>query len=246
MKRLLVSMTSLILAFTLISAVMTESTSTTETFVFMVGNVASYGPIPAFGFLRSFAKIDAWARVGAVWMTVPIPIVPGDPGSPVIFVLYMAHLINASIVKLNFTDNMNRIHDFLVAGIWNVFNVTFIYKESTFLWVSKPMVDRGPGIFVVDPDPVNGTPWTVFTLAIQDLLPVRGPVLFHKIKTVEIPEGDVNLDSKVDICDIVSVAKSFGAMPGRRGFDLQIDLNFDFRIDIIDIVIVARAFDKSY
>jgi hypothetical protein len=243
MKKL-VALESLALAFMLLSTGMANAT--TETYVFMVGKVASYGPVPAFGLLKAFAKIDDWARVKAAWMTAPIPIVPGSPASPVVFSFFTAHLVNASIVKLDFTDKMNRTHDFFVAGIWNVLNVTFVFKESTFFWISKPMIDHGPGILAVDPDPVNGTPWTVFTLAIQDFLPVRGLVAFHKIKTVEIPEGDITLDSKVDIRDIAAVAKSYGTMPGRRGFDFQLDINFDFQIDIRDIASVARAYGTEY
>lgn len=179
-------------------------------------------------------------------MTAPIPIVPGEPGSPMIFSFYLARLVNASIVALDFTDRMNITHDFFVAGIWNVLNVTFVFQNLTFFWVSEPMVNRGPGILAVDPDPVNGTPWALFTLAIKDLLPVRGLVLFHRIKTVEIPEGDINLDSKIDGRDIAAVAKSYGTMPGRRGFDFQIDINFDLKIDGKDIASLAKAFGTRY
>jgi len=245
MKKLVV-LFSLALALTLISAGIAETMATTEPFVFMVGKVASYGPIPAFGFLKTFAKIDEGARVKAAWRTAPIPIVPKSPSSPVTFSFYAAHLINASIVKLDFTDKMNRTHDFFVAGLWSVFNVTFIYKDSTIVWMSEPMIDRGPGILAVDPDPVNGTPWTVFTLAIQEFLPVRGPVLFSRIKTQEIPEGDINLDSRIDIRDVASVAKSYGSMPGKLGFDFQIDMNFDYKIDIKDVAVVAKAFGTDY
>lgn len=243
MKKL-VAFVTLILAFQLISAGMVNAT--TETFVLMVGKVNSYGRIPVLGFLKAFAKTDSSARVRAVWMTEPIPIVPRSPVSPVIFSFFTAHLINASIVKLDYTDKMNKTHDFFIAGLWSVFNVTFVYKNSTFFWVSKPMIDRGPGILAVDPDPVNATPWAVFTLAIQDFLPVRGWVLFHRIKTVEIPEGDINLDNKIDIRDIAAVAKSYGTMPGRRDFDFQIDINFDYKIDIKDIALVAKAYGTKY
>jgi len=247
MKKL-VALVTLMLALTLISAVTAETVAATDTFVLTVGEVTSYGPKPAFGFLKAFAKIDAWARVNIAWMTAPLPIVPlpGSPVSPVIFAFYIARLVNASMVKLDFTDAMGKTHDFYVDGLWNVLNVTFVYKDSTFYWVAEPMKSRAPGILTVDPDPDSGAPWAVFTLAIQDLLPVNGLIIFHRIKTVEIPEGDINLDGKIDIRDIATVAKSYGTMPGRAGFDFRMDINFDFRIDIKDIATVAKAFGTRY
>ena len=246
MRKSFVAFAALVFAFTLVSAGMAATMAETATFVGMFGKIGHYGPVPAFGFLKAFAKVDEWARVNAAWMTAPMPIVKGSPGSPVIFSFFAAHLINASLVKLDYTDPLNRTHDFFVAGLWGVLNVTFVFQDSTFFWMSRPMVDRGPGVLAVDADPVNGTPWSVFTLAIDGFLPVRGRVMFHRVKTVEIPDGDVVMDSKIDIKDLAVIAKSYGSMPGRAGYDFTVDINFDWRVDIKDLAAVAKVYGVNY
>ena len=249
MKKLLAVFAAFVFGFALVSAGSAWTAAETSTYVCMLGKVGRYGPAPAFGFLKAFGKVDAWARVNAAWMTAPMPIVPNSPGSPVVFSFFAARLINASLVKLNYTESMspvNRTHDFFIAGLWGVLNVTFVIQGPNFSWMSKPMIDRGPGILAVDPDPVNGTPWSVFTLAIDGFLPVRGRVVFHKVATVDIPDGDVVMDSKIDIKDLATIAKSYGSMPGRANYDFSLDINFDWRVDIRDLAMVAKAFGSKY
>lgn len=245
MKKFLAVFVALVFALALVSAASAARVAESATFVCMLGKIGRYGPAPAFGFLKAFAKVDDWARVNAAWMTAPMPIVPSSPGSPVVFSFFAARLINASLVKLNYTESMspvNRTHDFFIRGLWGVLNVTFVILGPNFSWMSKPMVDRGPGILAVDADPVNGTPWSVFTLAIDGFLPVHGRVVFHKVATVEIPDGDVVTDSKIDIKDLATIAKSYGSMPGRAGYDFTVDINFDWRVDIKDLAMVAKVY----
>lgn len=248
MKRLLVLAASLILGFTLFSAVMTSAKAMPNTFVLAVGKVSSYGSVPAFGFMKAFAQVDAWARINLAWMTAPLPVVP-SPGSmisPIAFSFFAARLVNASIIKLNYTDTNGVTHDFYVDGVWNVLNVTFTYRDSTFNFVVQPMKTTAPGVFTIDPSSAGNIPWSEFTLAIQGVLPVKGAVSFHRITNVNIPDGDVNLDGKIDIRDLATVAKTYGTMPGRSGYDFNLDINFDFRIDIKDLAIMAKSFGASY
>ncbi len=248
MNRLLVLAVSLILGFTLFSAGMTSAVATTNTYVLAVGRVTSYGSTPAFGFMKTFAQIDASARVNLAWMTAPLPIVPA-PGlviTPLAFSFLAARLINASIVKLNYTDTSSVTHDLYIEGVWNVLNVTFTYKDSTFNFVVQPTKTTASGVFTIDPSLVGNIPWSTFTLAIQGVSPVTGTVAFHRIANVNIPDGDVNQDGKIDVRDLATVAKSYGTTPGRSGYDFNLDLNFDFRVDIRDLAIVARSFGASY
>jgi hypothetical protein len=54
--------------------------------------------------------------------------------------------------------------------------------------------------------------------------------------------GDVNGDRKVDIKDILSVAKAFGSYPGNERWSLPADVNHDDKVDIRDILNVAKKF----
>jgi hypothetical protein len=59
-------------------------------------------------------------------------------------------------------------------------------------------------------------------------------------------QGDVNMDGKVDIVDLVMVAQIFGASTGDIGlYNVNLDLNRDGTIDIIDVIYVAYNFGSS-
>jgi hypothetical protein len=57
--------------------------------------------------------------------------------------------------------------------------------------------------------------------------------------------GDVNGDSKVDIKDILTVAKAFGSYPGNPRWNPNADVNCDSKADIKDILIAAKNFGKT-
>lgn len=56
---------------------------------------------------------------------------------------------------------------------------------------------------------------------------------------------DVNWDLKVDITDLVIVARSFGATSGSPGWNPVADVNGDGRVDIADIALVAAHFGQQ-
>jgi hypothetical protein len=57
---------------------------------------------------------------------------------------------------------------------------------------------------------------------------------------------DVNGDGKVDIKDILIVAKAYGSNPGDPNYDPRADVNGDSKIDIKDILIVAKHYGEIY
>jgi nitroreductase len=57
--------------------------------------------------------------------------------------------------------------------------------------------------------------------------------------------GDINGDYKVNILDIVLIAKAFHAQPGDMRWNPNVDLNEDRQINIIDITIAAIYFGKE-
>jgi hypothetical protein len=54
--------------------------------------------------------------------------------------------------------------------------------------------------------------------------------------------GDIYHDGKIDMKDIIIVARAFGSMPGSQNWNSTADLNSDGVIDMRDIITVARAF----
>lgn len=57
--------------------------------------------------------------------------------------------------------------------------------------------------------------------------------------------GDVNGDGIVDIRDLSSIGRAFGAFPGHPRWDFEADLNLDNVIDIRDISKASRHFGKT-
>jgi hypothetical protein len=57
---------------------------------------------------------------------------------------------------------------------------------------------------------------------------------------------DVNGDKKVDIKDILIVAKAYGTNPGDSNYDPRADVNGDTKIDIKDILLVAKHYGEQY
>jgi Ca2+-binding EF-hand superfamily protein len=53
--------------------------------------------------------------------------------------------------------------------------------------------------------------------------------------------GDVNDDGRVDLTDLVLIARHYGTVLGDPGYNYLYDLNGDGRIDLIDLAAVARA-----
>ena len=57
---------------------------------------------------------------------------------------------------------------------------------------------------------------------------------------------DVNGDSKVDIKDILLVAKHYGTQEGDPDWDPRCDVNGDSKVDIKDILLVAKHYGETY
>jgi len=56
------------------------------------------------------------------------------------------------------------------------------------------------------------------------------------------PIGDVNLDGKVDMIDIATIARHYGAKLGEPNYSVGCDLNLDGKIDLRDLATAARNF----
>jgi len=61
----------------------------------------------------------------------------------------------------------------------------------------------------------------------------------------ETIQGDVTGDFKVDILDIATIAKAYGAYPGHLKWDPNADLDDNNKIDIIDIAKAAKNYGKT-
>jgi hypothetical protein len=57
--------------------------------------------------------------------------------------------------------------------------------------------------------------------------------------------GDLNGDLKVDIKDLVIIAKAYGTSPGMPKWNPRADMNGDLKIDIKDLAVAAKEYGKT-
>lgn len=224
--------------------------ATDQTWVVMHGTITEYGGSPvAYGWCGAYAKVGEWAKVHAFWVPTMIfqpPCWNSTPSINFTYSFYIAKLVNASMVELNYTE----VIDFYISGIWDVYNVTFAYSgDWNFTWTMELMLDDANGQLSVTGN------WTDFTIAITDIELISGKVVFHRVKPMKpIPMGDIwgpnrKPDCKVNIFDLVHAAKAYGSTPGNPwipNYDFSFDFNFDYKIDIIDLTTIAVNIGESY
>jgi hypothetical protein len=87
-----------------------------------------------------------------------------------------------------------------------------------------------------------------FTVAITGFDLVMGKVRCWGIRYImkPFPLTDVNLDRKVNLSDLIAVARGFGATPGKFNFDFKADVNSDYRVNLSDLVKTALDFGNDY
>jgi len=214
------------------------------TWVRMRGIVTHWGSTPVFGFIDAHAGMTnvngtqrEWARVHAIWsyerrrLNFSEP--PPQPEN-FTFTFYAAKLVESSEISLNHSG-----YNFYISGLWNVVNITttILVDENgsliSFTRTIEPIATNATGeLRVLDT-------WTKFELSIEGIDLLSGFVVGVFIKHVEIKICDINDDGKVDIIDLVKVAKRYRTVPGLWGYVHDMDFNFDNVIDIGDLTTVA-------
>ncbi len=209
-----------------------------KTWVHVIGAVQTYGETPIMGWLGAHAKVGEWAMVHVAWASLPLEFPPMLPNYTMTFSFYGATLVNSTTVELNYTG-----YDLYVAGLWDAYSATFVWdSEGNCSWTLEQIVDDASGELRVMGN------WTDFEVDITSLDLIGGTVTHYLGRPIPIPIGDCNMDSEVNILDLVHIAKAYGEMPGRPEgcYSWEIDFNFDFVIDIGDLTTIAANLGEEY
>lgn len=208
----------------------------------MRGIVTTWGTDPAFGWMNVNARLinnngtqKEWAGVQALWsLDRPKLNCTQPPTENITFVIYTARLVNSSLISLNYST-----YNLYISGTWNVDKITtsvFVDENGHFLYATKTLerlLTGAPGELRVIQN------WMRFELAIEGIPTLSGFVSMHRIAFVEIKLCDLNDDGKVDLLDIIRVAKAWRAVPGTPRYNVDADFNFDCEINLADLTTLA-------
>jgi hypothetical protein len=81
------------------------------------------------------------------------------------------------------------------------------------------------------------------TLTVSGSLAYGIPFEGCDVIAVRMP-GDLNMDGKVDMKDILIATKAFGSYPSHSRWNPIADENEDNKIDMVDIALICRNFGK--
>lgn len=117
-----------------------------------------------------------------------------------------------------------------------------INKRTSAIWYS---LDNGPNVgvntanFNISLIHVESHNLTGYATDLSGNLGVSNTVMFHTCT------GDLDLDGRITILDLVRVAARFGTVTGGNGYDFLADINEDGHIDILDLVLIAINFGQT-
>lgn len=214
--------------------------------VHMKGLVTSYGGEDAFGGIMAHARMHVeendWARVYG-FMTQQTPVT--DTSAEYTFSFLAFKLVNTTEVELNHEGN-----DLYISGLWNVYEVTWTHYDNSWTRAIEQIIEEEHGELKVNLETAG-----VFSLKIDDLDLIEGIVIFYHIRYGGFSEpqlpirrvnADHNGDWKINIVDLMKVAKSYGTTLGTPKYNFFSDIKFDYAINIADLYEIARTFGQEY
>lgn len=232
---------------TFMANVTSADVQTEGTWVQMRGFLTQWGTADVFGWIGAVAgMVDdngtyyEWAKAHAVWSEDILRLGCTEP--PIenfTFTGYGASLINTTDVSLDLESTV-----FTILGYWDVIKITTtvtvltdengdiieVYWEYTI----EKIVENAAGELQA-----SLYPDSVVELNITGIDTLSGTIEFLNIMYHEIKICDTSCDNKVDIVDLVHVAKRYNSVPGIWNYEHAIDVNFDNIIDVGDLTTIA-------
>jgi hypothetical protein len=255
-----VSSFSLVGAQTSISGPSAASTNTlptimpnpisTRSYIRINGIITEWGTTPVNGLLQTQAGLSTRVDLStnqvamgtAMWTTnASRPIMYAMAKENFTYIFYLARLSNASVSTLSTsTPGVN----YFLNGTWNVFsvvnNVTIITNDQGQITnvhrSTNTSIQKAYGELSVTDN------WSKFTLAINGIDPLTGPVLRYVQKQVQFNPFKVTDDTTSNVvtrADVAQVIQAYGAMPGWGNYDARMDFCGHFKIDIANLSTVA-------
>jgi len=229
-------------SFVLVPFIANANTEIKSSWGRMGGVITDWGGNRVFGWIGAQWKIGnangtihTGARVHATWSTEPHRLnCTKPPTENFAFSFYAARLVNTTNVMMNYSG-----YNLFISGLWNVVKITTTINVDEngglvdFTRTIEPVVTGAYGELHVFAN------WHLFELSITGIDVLSGFVVRVFFFFREINICDIDGDGKVDLLDLVKVARRYRTMPGLFGYDHDMDFNFDDKIDMADLTTLA-------
>jgi hypothetical protein len=236
--------------------------NTTNTFGWIVANAAI---VNKNGTVHEWAMVHAtWSDIMRAYPMGDHPLGEFNVSDTVTgnfsytFSFYTARLLNVSELSFNKTETG---HDFYLQGYWNVSEITETInitwgehmRQVTVTWTDEPVAINATGELVADWGTVaapgsGGMPGPIgvgtFELTIDGVGTLsgnawRGIIWTKELNICDFGDASGNPRGRVDINDLVKVARHYGEVPGFGTYDPSLDVDGDGKIGIGDLTTIA-------
>lgn len=235
-------------SFALIPAFSNADTQFSSLWVKLGGFINKWGNESAFGWLRALVHtVDIngttheSAAVHAMWtQEIRRFNFTEDPIGSFTFSYYTARLVNTSTISFNSSG-----YDFFVSGLWNVSEITTSLTVNmtdhlvNFTRTDVQVLSEAPGELGVPTSTPGKFGLNITGIDVLSGFLAKEIIQFKELKFFDVSGPSGSPDGKVDIYDLVKVAKSYGTVPGMKGYNFDFDFNLEGRIGIGDLTTIA-------
>jgi hypothetical protein len=224
--------------------------ATQQNFVRVDGAVTKWGTTNVTGSMEAQSRTvvinstnsKTGSSATAIWTTnTTRPISAYRSKDNFTYTYYTANLVNASISSLNVTG-----YSFFLNGTWNVFNITTTFTVNTDATGNVVSFNRNQNAVALATKAYGelkiASNASNFTLSINGVNPLTGPVHVQRITTKSFNPFRINNDDSTNIvtkADVSTIVSSYGSSPGWGNYDQRMDYNFNGKIDVTDLATAA-------
>jgi hypothetical protein len=224
--------------------------ATQQNFIRVDGAVTKWGTTNVTGSMEAQSRTvvinstnsKTGSSATAIWTTnTTRPISAYRSKENFTYTYYTANLVNASISSLNVTG-----YSFFLNGTWNVFNITTTFTVNTDATGNVVSYNRNQNAVALSTKAYGelkiASNARNFTLSINGVNPLTGPVHVQRITTKSFNPFRINNDDSTNIvtkADVSTIVSSYGSSPGWGNYDQRMDYNFNGKIDVTDLATAA-------
>jgi len=164
------------------------------------------------------------------------------------YTFYAARLIKGNYSALDPTSSIS----WFMNGTWNVWSITTNFTIVTNTNGNILSITTTRSIVALATDAIGNitvaSGWDSFTLAIDGVPSLTGPVIVHIIASRTFNPfmlGTESTSTTVTSADLNSIANAYGSMPGWGNYDLRMDYCLHYQIDICDLSTAAANLNTT-